>query len=128
MLGAVTRLETRVRAPNSVVLLGDAVTADVPRTLAGGLVAATESCIAVGTRSEADGETHVIVAERLDATDPPLDEAFCGTLSTPNRRLHVFNVHGVSYLEVTLGSEINNLRVLVDDRVEPAWIVILLER
>lgn len=90
-------LKVRVRAPNSVVLVGDPG-GEPPESLAGGLVSATSSCVAVGTLSEADGETMIRLIDAKDAGDLPTRLAFAGELETPSNRLTIASVFDETYL------------------------------
>jgi hypothetical protein len=65
----------RIAPPYSVLLLISADDAEIPQSLGGATLAATSSCLVVGTLSEQDGETLVTVTD--EATDRP---ALCDLL------------------------------------------------
>jgi hypothetical protein len=123
----------RVAAPNSLVLIWGSAEVDVPETLDGALVAATPSCIAVGTRSEADGETIIELSAGRDSDliagyDPQAREhllpAFDGELSTPSGDVSVGDITGETYLSIPVGGESVRIRIWTNDASEPdlIWI------
>ena len=57
------KLECSVSAPNSVILLGDSESADVPKMLDKSIVSATDTCVAIGTLMELDGETRILLTD-----------------------------------------------------------------
>jgi hypothetical protein len=87
------------------------------------LIAATSSCIAVGCRSESDGETEFILGTTGDI-DPGLHPAFEGMLKTPNRKVAVRSVLGKTILEATVSELQTKIRVWVNDPKEPDRIII----
>ncbi|HEY0638614.1 MAG TPA: hypothetical protein VGD67_13270 [Pseudonocardiaceae bacterium] len=124
MTGAAT---VRLAPRNSLLLVGDPRTRNLPATLDGGLLAATENCVAVGTLAEISGPTTVTLADR-DAPGPgpgPPTTVFAGRLSLPSGTLAVQTVEGESVLsrESPSGSEF--VTILVNDPSEPDHIVVL---
>ena len=100
--------EVFVQAPNSLILVSDPSAGNVPTSMAGGVVAATGDCIAVGTLAEFDGETRVRLVTGDDdepdwrATRPAI-LAFDGCLSVPGGVLVVANVFGDVLLDAVVG-------------------------
>lgn len=63
-----------VIAPNSVLLVGDGQNVQFPSSMGGRLVAATESCVAIGTREEAEGPVRITFKDAGTGADlPPLE-------------------------------------------------------
>lgn len=86
------------------------------------LVAATGTCIAVGCRSEADGETEIIIDER---DGPDVGElVFDGVLRTGSRKLVVSTVLGAVLLEAQVPDTDTRLTIWANDRTEPDRILI----
>jgi hypothetical protein len=94
--------EAVVRAPNSVVLAGDPA-GEPPESMTAGLVSVTPSCVAIGTLSEADGETTIRLLDAGDGLDLPSQLAFEGDIETPSGRLTVASVLDDTYLERPVG-------------------------
>ena len=59
--GSMMATSTRVKPPNSLVLVEDSSGGELPTSMNQSLIAATASCVAVGCRSEDDGETEIVL-------------------------------------------------------------------
>lgn len=113
----------RIAPPNSVLLIEDSNGGELPTSMNQSLIAATASCIAVGCRAEDDGETGISLGpcNEVDTGERP---AFEGSLQTPNRKVVVRTVHGVTVLEMLVPSTETTLRVWVNDLREPDQIAV----
>jgi len=80
-----------VTPPNSLVLVMDGSVGRIPDTMEGRAFSSTESCVAVGCRSEHDGATEIRLGsvEQLAPTDMLIFE---GELPAPSGRLSVFSI------------------------------------
>jgi hypothetical protein len=112
--------EASVKAPNSLLLIGDPQ-GQPPTEMGGQLVAATSSCLAVGTLSEFDGETHVRLIDAGEAgvrLSP--SKVFDGELQLNSGRLIVGSVLGTTYLDwPTRGTAMVHVQVWVNHLREP---------
>jgi len=92
--------------------------------MGGELVAATSSCVAVGTLAEPDGLTRITLSDEETPTD--LETVFDGSLETPTRTLAVCSVLDEVILETAVEHKQTRTRILVDHRAEPGnvWIVV----
>jgi hypothetical protein len=72
--------------PNAVVLVADASGGEIPEAMNGSLVAATPSAIAIGTRSEIDGPTSIVLSD--EGHTPPSEQFLihAGLLELPRTR------------------------------------------
>ena len=118
-----TPLSAKTLLPNSILLIEDPGGGEIPVWVAGKLIASSGSCIAVGCRSETDGETEVLIGRAGDV-DPGLLPAFDGTLPTPSRGLAVRSVLGDTVLEVPVRGDETRIRVWVNHSVEPDRVII----
>jgi hypothetical protein len=119
--------EVVVRPPYSIVLVGDR-SGTVPATMAGRLVSATESCLAVSTRSDVDGPTRIRLIDAADsAPDLPRTMAFQGELRLHSRELTVASVDGQVYLRGHVDRPTLGISVFVDDDDEPTDISVVLD-
>lgn len=75
-------VSTRVAPPNSLVLIEDSSGSDIPTSMNQSLIAATDSCIAIGCRAEDDGETEIVL-EHCSSVDTDDRLEFEGLLRTP---------------------------------------------
>ena len=89
--------------------------------MAGNLVSATPSCVAIGTLSDADGETTIRLVDAADTAEL----AFEGTSRRRANRLTVASVLDDTYLERPVGAASVPLRIWVNDTEEPdeIWVV-----
>jgi len=113
----------KIAPPNSVVLVADPSDGEIPDTMGGSLIAATNSCVAVGCRSEADGETEFTLG-RTDEVDPGSRPAFEGNLKTPNRKIAVRSVLSKTILEAPVPQQHTTIRVWVNDPKEPDNVIV----
>lgn len=113
------RKEIRIYPRNSVVLIMDRTVGEVPESMNRGLVAATASCVAIGTRSEQDGETSIWLSD--DIAEAVYDEApvYDGVLDTPGGRLSVRSVLDEVLLECEVSGPRTRIQVWTNDRSEP---------
>lgn len=111
--------ETRVAPSHSLLLVMDESTAVIPDTMGGALVAATPSCVAVGTMSEQDGETTVTISDGSELVSGAGVLLFDGNVASPNYELTVCTVHGVVLLRLDTAGQVARVRVWVNDHVEP---------
>src|SRR5258705_1228617 len=119
------KTEITVAPPNSIVLIaGNIGTAEIPQGLEEGLVSATATCIAVGTRYEQDGNTIIVLTDEpseRDSHERPL-LAYRGSLALSHGRVGVFSVVLDEIIGMNSRSREPTVDVWVDDSSEPAWI------
>ena len=120
----VTNVE--VQPSNSLLLVMDPDHGVIPESIGGRLVAATESCLAVGTLSEADGPTrvHVIDADDFRGVEDGSWVAWEGILATASGRLAVMDVLGDVFADRRVGPSVA-VRVIVNDDTEPDGISVV---
>jgi hypothetical protein len=119
------RLGTRVAPSHSLLLVMDESTGVIPDTMGGGLVAATPSCVAVGTMSEHDGETTVSISDGSDPVSGVGVLVFDGNVSSPNYHVAVCTVHGVVLLRLDTVGPVARVRIWVNDGIEPDLVEIV---
>jgi hypothetical protein len=123
----VTTLEATVRPPNSLILVVSSNDPEVPESLNGLLVVSTASCVAVGTFSELDGETTVVLTDDRSSnrvTNKPLNCAFSGSLDCATGFVCLESVDGEVYLELSCSPGQIDVTVWVNDPNEPSLIVV----
>lgn len=114
-------LEITFAPPNSLILLMDYEYGDVPADI-DGLIAATSSCVAIGTLSEYDGETHIVLTDSDELAQGQL--VFEGNVLTPNKEISICSIENVKLLTLISGSEKTYVRIYVNDDNEPDYIVV----
>lgn len=110
--------------PNSLIFVMDHEAGVLPDQITEDLVAATSSCIAVGTLSEVDGETTIVLTDILDQGEA-IDLVFFGALSTPNLELSVCDVNNEKLLTIPVLQSSTAVKIFVNDSAEPDLIVIV---
>ena len=117
---------TRVAAPKALVLVEDSDGGDIPLLVAGRLVAASPTCIAIGCASSAETEVAVGGLGLTSATTA--QPAFDGRLATPSRKVAVRTVSGVTLMEVTVPTTETRVLVSTNAPTEPTELTIGVER
>jgi hypothetical protein len=115
---------TRIAPPYSLILIEDARGGEIPASMANGsLIASTDSCVAVGCRSEVDGDSEFILGETRDV-DPGDQPIFQGTLKTPSLRIALRSVVDQTILEMPVPQNETMIRVWVNDPNEPNRVIV----
>jgi hypothetical protein len=112
-----------VSPPNSLVLISDPEVDAIPESFGRQLIVATASCIAVGCKSETDGQTELTLGPSANV-DPGTDPAFIGMIETPTQRVAVQTVLLESRLMGAVSGHLTKVRVWVNDATEPDRIII----
>ena len=114
---------TRIAPPNSLLFISDPSGGVSPNFVEGRLILSTSSCISIGCRIFADGETLVSLgpATELDPGEPP---AFDGMLATPNRAVVVSTVERHTVLQTSVPDTRTRVRIWVDEPVEPEKVMV----
>jgi hypothetical protein len=89
---------------NSLLLIMDPSAKEIPHNIKGELVAATASCVAVGTLSQSDGETSILLTDEEFAAkaDGELQLVYDGSLLTPTLEISIRTVLGRSIVKCVL--------------------------
>jgi hypothetical protein len=119
-----TTSSIKVAPPNSMFLISDAqrgFAADVSRSIPA--IAATDTCIAVGSLAEMDGETKITIGP-ADEVDPGGHPTFDGALATPTRTVVVFTIEWKKLLEARVSSLQTRVRIWTNHPNEPDDVVI----
>jgi hypothetical protein len=117
----------KLAPPNSVLLIMDLRTGEPPTTMGKELVAATNSCVAVGTLCEVDGKTSVVFSAALESSDPVGDmkQVFDGVIATPSREVHLCTTALESVAKLPVSATTAKVRVWANHRTEPDCLLIV---
>ena len=113
--------------PNSLILVMDHEAGVLPDQIGDELVAATDSCLAIGTLAALDGESTIILTDDLDGLEIG-DLVFDGTLSTPNLELSVCDVRNAKLLTLPVQESSTRVQAFANDPSEPNMIVVYTHR
>jgi hypothetical protein len=116
---------TQLAPRNSVVVVMDQAIGEVPDSLNRGLVAATNSSVAVGTLCEFDGDTLISLSDERPRDLPAERPVFDNVIRTPSQRLSVCSVLDEALLVLDLPTTVTRVRIWANDHREPSriWIV-----
>lgn len=113
--------------PYSLILILDPAKGLIPLTMNGALIAATNSCVAVGCRAEDDGVTKIILGP-ADLVDPGFSPIFSGTIETPSQLVEIQTVIGKTLLSTPVSNVITHVSIWTDDEQEPEQITVGISR
>jgi hypothetical protein len=117
----------KLAPPNSVLLVMDPKTGEVPTTMGNELAAATDSCVAIGTLCEVDGKTSVVFSDALETSDllGDMKQVFEGVIATPSRELHLCTTTIESVAKLPVPATSARVRIWANHRAEPDFIHIV---
>lgn len=115
-----------IAPPHSLVLVMDPSIGQLPDGRAGP-IAATSTCIAIGTRSEYDGTTRISIGDML-ASGSGREPVFEGVLETPGGRIAVCSVFDEVILEIPIELARTRVQIWANDQSAPSEIDILVSR
>jgi hypothetical protein len=120
------KCETTITPPNSIILVMDFTAGRVPDSFERGLIAATETCVAVGTLSEQDGSTTIVLTDEF-SSDLISDEVLVyeNSIRVPGSALSVVTSWNEPVLSVPVLADQVYIRVWVNHPSEPNRIVIV---
>lgn len=113
------RLERSVAPPNSLLLVVSSDEPAIPASMRGSLIASTNTCIAVGTRNELDGETMIALTDESLSNATKLTRAFEGTLDVEYGAVAVTDIYYEPYLKLTWSAPTVAVTIWVNDTKEP---------
>ncbi|KAB2875646.1 MAG: hypothetical protein HS106_16970 [Ideonella sp.] len=121
------RVAINAALPNSVVLVMDFESGEPPESMGGALIAANETCVAVGTLAEHSGESEFVLAESVDEVDQAsMHIAFDGRIQSTSGEVSLVSVLNRKLLALPTSSAEVRVRVLVNDDTEPSRIAVVL--
>ena len=117
----------RLALLNSLVLVMDRTTGEPPRSMGAAAIAATPSCVAIGTLPDADGETSVTLADGSDSDSEPRDlrEVFDGIIATPSRKVHLCTTSLESVGSLSVPTTQVRVRVWTNHRTAPDQVLVV---
>jgi len=99
---------------------------ELPEAMNGQLVAFTDSCVAVGTLSEVDGETTITLTDSLEGVQRG-QLVFDGVLKVPQHELAVCSAADERLLTLKLQRSEARVQVFANDASEPDRIVVFVD-
>jgi hypothetical protein len=117
--------EVRIAPKNSVILVMDQSVGEVPRAMNKALVAATTSCVAVGTLSEHDGETLISLSDETPPHRAGMSRVFDGVVTTPARKLSVCSILDETLVTLDVPGVKTRVQVWANDEREPDQLYIV---
>ena len=106
---------------NSVILVMGGDNGEIPQSMDGCVINSTSSCIAVGTLSEVDGETSIILTDEkaVARSDPSLRAMFTRVLVTARKEISVYTVLLEPLATLPVSDVQTRVEVWLDNEAEP---------
>jgi hypothetical protein len=114
---------------NALLLVGDA-DGMPPASIGSRLIAATGSCVAIGTQPAVDGPTTVLLTDEQATDTPPPGRtlAFDGLIDIPGGRVTIADVTNEIYTELRVDASRVRLQIWVNHQIEPDEISVIVGR
>ncbi|MBB3344740.1 hypothetical protein [Luteimonas sp. RC10] len=109
---------------NSLILVMGHELGEIPDYFGSELVAATGSCLAIGTLAAPDGETAITFADSTEDIEG-VELVYDGVLSTPNKEVAVCDVLGEKLIVMPSAASFTRIKIFANDLTEPDQIVIV---
>jgi len=109
--------------PNSLILVMNHSFGELPEAMNGQLVAFTDSCIAVGTLSEVDGQAVITMTDSLEGIERG-EIVFDGFLKVPQCEVSVCSAANEKLLTIKLSASEAHVQIFANDASEPDEIVV----
>ena len=117
-------LKSSIAPRNSILFIFDpTITIEVPEGVGATLVAATRTCISVGTLAEMDGETTIYLSDEF--VDPVGRIVFDGFLETAGKQVSISDVSGENILSMKVMRTISQVTIWANDLSEPDIILVM---
>lgn len=101
------------------------VDAEMPEVDAESVATATDTCIAVRTIADVDGDVTITLAQETpDTIFTSYIEVFSGDIESPGHEVAIINSHDEKLLSIVFAGTLIHVRVFVDDSVYPekVWV------
>jgi hypothetical protein len=121
------RIETKIAVPYSLMFLMDPQHGQTPENMRGSLIAATTSCVAIGTFPDSEGETKIVLTNERGTKDQPFLLVFDGTIQMPNGEVSVCTALNEALLTLKLETKQCRVNIWVNSTETPDEIEILTE-
>ena len=118
----------KLAPPHSLLLVMDPAAGDPPRSMGKRVVAATRSCVAIGTLCEVDGETTVVLSNGPETSGvaAKMELAFDGVIAAPSREVHLCTTATESIAKLPVPTTTARVQVWTNRSVEPDRILIVM--
>jgi len=119
--------EISITPQNALILVMDETIGVIPDSMNGRLVAATVSCVAIGTISEANGQCLITLADKAnsESLDSKWPLIFDGVLDTPSKEISVCSVIGERLIGLHVNEPRTSVKIWANDQREPSEIRIV---
>jgi hypothetical protein len=106
--------------PNSILLVMGSRSGEPPESFSGNVVSHTESCVAVQTICELDGETLVLLTDDITEIFPSMHNLlFEGEIVLADHEVSVMNSHNEVILSLKMSGQRASIQVWANEICEP---------
>ncbi|MQB01886.1 MAG: hypothetical protein GEU78_16675 [Actinobacteria bacterium] len=119
-------VESRSVIPtNSLILIMDSRSGQIPESMGGRAVSSTSSCVAVGTKEESEGTTELRMADVGEEIELPALNIYDGRLEVSSGELVASNVLGEAFLRWPMDGPSVRVQIYTNHSTEPDQIVVV---
>ena len=118
----------RSSVPNAVLLVMDSQSGVIPESMDGGLIAASDSCIAIGTIAEYEHQVEIEIRQLpkdFAVSDTTLQCVYRAQVATPRRILAACSVYLEELVTAKVSGENAFVEIWVNDDKEPDRVVVV---
>lgn len=114
-------IKARVAPPNSLLLVMGQEKSEIPESMEHSLVNATTTCVAIGTLSDIDGETDVVLTDEkmYPHSVSDLSLVFSGIIAASRGQVDIRTVNLLKVISLGVTSNPCAVEVWANDRKEP---------
>jgi hypothetical protein len=106
--------------PNSILLVMSSKSGEAPETFSGNVVSHTESCVAIQTLCEIDGETLLLLTDDIAEIFPSMHNLlFEGEIAFADHEISVVNSHNEVILSQKMSGQKARIQVWANEIREP---------
>lgn len=116
-------VKTLLAPPNSLILIVGGEKYEVPSSMKGAAIAKTNSCIAVGSLSEIDGQTSIVL-KKISELELEFAPSFTDFIDTPSRLVEVKTILGKTLLQMPVKDTKTKIIIWTNDKFEPDEIIV----
>ena len=113
---------------NSLLLLMDMESGQLPDSMSESLVAFTDTCIAFGTMQALDGETTIQIDSDLSEETENHSLVYDGRLNLPSKKISLVDTLNQEIWSSAVDNEIVGVKIFANDDSEPDSIRIIVDR
>jgi hypothetical protein len=118
--------EVKTRPQNSLILIMDRDNGIIPLSMNGKLIAVDKSCIAIGTLSDIDGKTKIVLTNETPTLSEQHNLVYSGMIDIPNMKISVCNILDENLIDMDV-EKVCNILIYANHELEPDSIIVVVK-